>query len=112
MNSRVGLERITGYPAKQRCRKNAIDRQLTFVYLSRIVTKASQQFEFLAAQFEAIAHNLSACQEPGQRWELLRGMLGVIVELDRLLSTDMSWLDSLPASIIPIHRPLVMAAHR
>ena len=76
------------------------------------MTKASQQFEFLAAQFEVIEHNLSECQSPKLRRELLRGMLSIIVELDRLVSTDMSWLDLLPASIIPTHRPLVMVAHQ
>ena len=77
-----------------------------------MVSKAREQFEFLAAQFEAIEHNLSNCQDPERRWELLREMLHVIVELDRFVSTDLSWLDSTLASTASTSRPLMKAAHQ
>jgi hypothetical protein len=74
------------------------------------VHKASQRFERLAAKFEVIEHNLRECHKPEERRELLKGMLVVIVELDRLVLNDLSWLDSMLTSTAPTNRPLMRAA--
>jgi hypothetical protein len=76
------------------------------------VPNGNQRFERLAAQFEMIEHNLSDCQEPEQRRELLRRMLIVIKELDQLILNDVPWLRSKLASTAPTNRLLVKAAHK
>jgi hypothetical protein len=81
------------------------------VYLSWTVPKVSQQFDHLVAQFAVIEHDLSECDNPEKRRELLKGMLVVIVQLDQLVLNDVNWLDSLLARKSPAGRPLSKAVH-
>jgi hypothetical protein len=62
-----------------------------------------QRFELLARQFRVLERNLSASRNAEQRAELLKGMNTVIVleELDQLILTNQSWLDSKLVGTIP-----------
>ena len=71
-----------------------------------------QLFQVLADRFEVLENNVSECQTPEQRRELLREMLVVIEELDQLVSNDLSRLDSKPDSTAPSAPPLSKAAHK
>jgi hypothetical protein len=55
-----------------------------------------RRFQVLAEQFALLEHNLSVSENPEQRAELLKGMNTVIVieELDQLILSRQSWLDS------------------
>jgi hypothetical protein len=44
----------------------------------------------LATQFEVIAHNLSECQHPDQRRELLKGMILVLEQMADLCMNEHS----------------------
>jgi hypothetical protein len=72
---------------------------------------APQRFGRLAAQFELLAHDLSECQNPKQRRELLIGMMVVLDQIDDLLTNDHSLLDSKPDSTAPSNPPLSKATH-
>ena len=81
--------------------------------MSRIVPTASQRFERLAAQFEMIEHNLSECQKPEQRRELLVGMMVLLDQIDDILTDEQPlFLDSKPDSTVPSNPPLSKAAHQ
>jgi hypothetical protein len=71
-----------------------------------------QRFQVLADRFELLENNVSECQTPEQRRELLREMLVVIEELDQLVSNDLSRLDSKPDSTTPSNPPSSKAAHQ
>jgi len=71
-----------------------------------------QLFQVLADRFEVLENNVSECQTPEQRRELLREMLVVIEELDQLVSNDLSRLDSKPDSTTPPNPPSSKAAHQ
>jgi hypothetical protein len=58
-------------------------------------------FQMLADQFEVLENNVSKCQTPEQRRELLREMLVVIEQLDQLVSNDLSKLESKADSTAP-----------
>jgi hypothetical protein len=73
---------------------------------------APQRFGRLAAQFELLAHDLSQCQNPKQRRELLIGMMVILDQIDGLLANEHSLLDSKPDSTAPSDPPLSKAAHR
>jgi len=73
---------------------------------------APQRFGRLAAQFEAMAHDLNECQNPKQRRELLIGMMVVLDQIDGLLMNEHSLLDSKPDSIAPSNPPISKAAHQ
>jgi hypothetical protein len=70
-----------------------------------------KRFQVLADQFKVLEGNVSECQNQEQRRELLREMLVVIEELDQLVSSDLTRLDSQPDSTAP-NAPLSKAAHR
>jgi hypothetical protein len=71
-----------------------------------------QRFQVLADRFEVLENNVSECQTPEQRRELLREMLVVIEELDQLVSNDLSRLDSKPDSTTTSNPPSSKAAHQ
>jgi len=77
------------------------------------MSDAPQRFGRLAAQFEVMAHNLTLCQDPKQRRELLIAMMVVLNQIDDILMTDQSLsyskLDSTTPSNPP---PLSKAAHQ
>jgi hypothetical protein len=73
---------------------------------------SQKRFQVLADRFEALENNVSECQTPEQRRELLREMLAVIEELDQLVSNDLSRMDSKPVSTSPSNPPLNKAAHQ
>jgi hypothetical protein len=66
----------------------------------------------LATQFEVIAHNLSECQHPDQRRELLKGMILVLEQMADFCMNDHSLLDSKPDGTTPSNLPLSKAAHQ
>jgi len=70
------------------------------------------RFARLAAEFELMVHNLSECQNPKQRRELLKGMMGVLNQIGDILTKDHSLLDSKPDSTAPSNPPLSKAAHK
>jgi hypothetical protein len=72
---------------------------------------APQRFGRLAAQFELMARNLSECQNPKQRRELLIAMMVILDQIDGLLSNEHLLLDSKPDSTTPSHPPLSKATH-
>jgi hypothetical protein len=76
------------------------------------MSDAPQRFGSLAAQFEVMAHNLSVCQNPKQRRELLMGMMVVLNQIEDILSDEQSSLDSKPAITTPCKPPLSKAAHQ
>jgi hypothetical protein len=77
------------------------------------MSDAPQRFGRLAAQFEVMAHNLTVCQDPKQRRELLIGMMAVLNQIDDILANDHSLLDSKPDSTAPSNPPpLSKAAHQ
>jgi hypothetical protein len=63
-----------------------------------------QRFQMLAQQFQVLERNLCRCQNPEQRWGLLKEMNVVLVleELDQFILANQSLLDSKLASI-PAH---------
>jgi hypothetical protein len=71
-----------------------------------------QGFGRLAAQFEVMAHNLTVCQNPKQRRELLLGMMVVLNEIEDTLRNEHSSPDSNPVSAPPSKPPLSNAAHQ
>jgi hypothetical protein len=76
------------------------------------MSDAPQRFGRLAAQFEVMAHNLTVCQGPKQRRELLIGMMVVLNQIDDILTNDHSLLDSKPDSTAPSNPPLSRVAHQ
>jgi hypothetical protein len=76
------------------------------------MSNAPQRFGRLAAQFEVISHNLTVCQNPKQRRELLLGMMVVLNEIEDILRDEQSSLDSKPASASPSNPSLSKAAHQ
>jgi hypothetical protein len=72
---------------------------------------SQKRFQVLADQFKVLEGNVSECQNQEQRRELLREMLVVIEELDQLVSSDLTRLDSKPDSTAP-NPPLSKAAHK
>jgi hypothetical protein len=76
------------------------------------MSNAAQRFGRLAAQFEGTAHNLTLCQNPKQRRELLMGMMVVLNQIEDILRNDDSSLDSKPVSTSPSYPPLGKAAHQ
>jgi hypothetical protein len=70
-----------------------------------------QRFGSLAAQFEVMAHNLTLCQNPKERRELLLGMMVVLNQIEGILRDEQSSLDSEPVST-PSNTPLSKAAHQ
>jgi hypothetical protein len=72
-----------------------------------------KRFQVLADQFKLLEDNVSECQNQEQRRELLREMLVVIEELDQLVSSDLTRLDSKPDNAAPPNPlPLTKAAHK
>jgi hypothetical protein len=71
-----------------------------------------QRFQSLAERFNVLTHNLSQCQNPKQRRELLKGMMKVIDEIDNVIASEHSLLDSKPESTAPSNPPLSKAAHQ
>jgi hypothetical protein len=69
------------------------------------------RFWDLAAQFEVMARDLEECKNSNQRWELLKGMLVKIKDLEQIVYADQSLLDSKPNSTAPSNPPLSKAAH-
>jgi hypothetical protein len=76
------------------------------------MSNAAQRFGRLAAQFEVMAHNLTVCQKPKQRRELLVGMMVVLSQIEDILMDEQSSLDSKPVSASPSKPPLTKAAHQ
>jgi hypothetical protein len=76
------------------------------------MSEAPRRFGRLAAQFEVMAHNLTVCQNPKQRRELLIGMMVVLNQIDDILTKDHSLLDAKPDSTAPSDPPLSKAAHK
>ena len=76
------------------------------------MSDAPQRFGRLAAQFEVMAHNLTVCQDPKQRRELLIGMMAVLNQIDDILANDHSLSSSKPDSTAPSEPPLRKAAHQ
>ncbi len=76
------------------------------------MSDTEQQFQSLADRFTVLTHNLSECQNPKQRRELLKGMMHVIDEIDGLIASEHSLLDSKLASTAATNLPLSKAAHR
>jgi hypothetical protein len=71
-----------------------------------------QRFQNLAEQFETLAHNLTVCQDPKPRRELLIGMMVVLNQIDDIMS-DQSLSASKPVSTTPSNPPpLSKAANR
>ena len=64
----------------------------------------------MAAQFEMIEHNLSQCQKPEQRRDLLRGMMVLLDQIDGI-NEQPALLDSKPDSTIPSNPSLREAAN-
>jgi hypothetical protein len=75
------------------------------------MSNAPLRFGRLAAEFELMVHNLTVCQDPKQRRELIKGMMGVLNQIVDILTNDPSLLDSKPDSTAP-NPPLSKAAHR
>jgi len=75
------------------------------------MSNAPQRFGSLAAQFEVMAHDLTVCQNPKQRRELLLGMMVVLNQIEDILRDEQSSLDSKPAAAAPSNPPLSKAAH-
>jgi hypothetical protein len=73
------------------------------------MTNAPQRFRRLAAQFEVMAHNLTDCQNPKQRRELLIGMMVVIEQIEDIVANEHSLLESNPDSTAPSNPPLSKA---
>ena len=76
------------------------------------MSDTGQQFQSLAERFKVLTHNLSECQNPKQRRELLIGMMLVIDEIDSLIANEHLLLDSKLASTAATNLPLSKAAHR
>jgi hypothetical protein len=77
------------------------------------MSDAAQRFGRLAAQFEVMAHNLTLCQDPKQRRELLIAMMVVLNQIDDILMSDQSLSYSKPDSTTPSNPlPLSKAAHQ
>jgi hypothetical protein len=76
------------------------------------MSNAPERFRRLAAQFEVMAHNLTDCQNPKQRRELLIGMMVVLDQIDGLLMNEHSLLESKPDSTAPSNPPISKAAHQ
>jgi hypothetical protein len=68
------------------------------------VPKDSQRFERLAAHFEMIAQDLSACQNQEERRELLKGMILVLEQMADFCMNEHSLLDSKPGGTTPSTR--------
>ena len=81
-------------------------------YFGYPMSDAPQRFGRLAAQFEVMAHNLTVCQDPKQRRELLIGMMAVLKQMDDILMSDPSLSSSKPDSTAPSDPPLRKAAHQ
>jgi hypothetical protein len=75
------------------------------------MSNAPQQFGRLAAQFEVMAHNLTVCQDPKQRRELLIGMMAVLNQIDDILASD-HWLSSSKPDSPATNPPLSKVAHQ
>jgi hypothetical protein len=75
------------------------------------MSNAPQRFGRLAAQFEVMAHNLTVCQNPKQRRELLRGMMVILNQFEDILRHEHSSLDSKQASASSANPPLSKATH-
>jgi hypothetical protein len=73
------------------------------------MSNAPLRFGRLAAEFELMVHNLSECQNPRQRRELLKGMMGVLNQIVDILTNDHSLLDSKPDSTAASNPPLSKA---
>jgi hypothetical protein len=77
------------------------------------MSNAPLRFGRLAAEFELMVHNLSECQNPRQRRELLKGMMGVLNQIVDILKNEHSLLNSKPDSTTPTKPPpLRKAAHQ
>jgi hypothetical protein len=76
------------------------------------MSNAPQRFGRLAAQFEVMAHKVTDYQNPKQRRELLKGMMGVLNQIVDILTKDHSLLDSKSDSTTPTKPPLSKAAHQ
>ena len=76
------------------------------------MSDTEQRFQALAERFKVLTHNLSECQNPKQRRELLKGMMLVIDEIDSLIAHEHSLLDSKLASTAATNLPLSKAAYR
>jgi hypothetical protein len=76
------------------------------------MSNAPQRFGRLAAQFEVMAHNLTDCQNPKQRRELLIGMMIVLDQIDGLLMNERSALDSELETTTSSNPPISKVAHR
>ena len=71
-----------------------------------------QRFERLATQFEMIEHNLSACQEPKQRRNLLRRLKVLLDQIDDIAAQQQPLLlDSKLDSEAPIYPPFRKMIH-
>jgi hypothetical protein len=75
------------------------------------MSDALQRFGSLAAQFEVMAHNLTVCQNPKDRREMLMGVMVVLSQIEDILSDEQSSWDSKPVST-PSNTPLSKAAHQ
>jgi hypothetical protein len=71
-----------------------------------------RRFQSLAERFNVFTHNLSQCQNPKKRRELLKGMMYVIDEIDNVIASEHSLFDSKPTSTAPSNPPLIKAAHQ
>jgi len=77
------------------------------------MSDAPQRFGRLAARFELMAHNLTVCQDPKKRRELLIGMMAVLNQIDDILASDHSLSYSKPDSTVPSDPlPSSKAAHQ
>jgi len=76
------------------------------------MSNAPQRFGSLAAQFEVMAGDLTVCQNPKQRRELLLGMMVVLNQIEDILRDEQSSLDSKPAPAPASNPPLSKAAHQ
>ena len=77
-----------------------------------MVTTNNQRFEFLAAQFEKIAHELNACEQTAQRRELLLGMMITLEQLADLAEDGHSSLNSKAAGGASDNMQLAKAAYQ
>jgi hypothetical protein len=59
-----------------------------------------------------MADDLTVCQNPKQRRELLLGMMVVLNQIEDILRDEHSSLDSKRASTSPSNPPLSKAAHQ
>jgi hypothetical protein len=76
------------------------------------MSNSPQRFGRLAAQFDVMARNLTVCQNPKQRRELLIGMMVVLNQIDDIMK-DHSLSYSKPVSAsTPNLPPLSKAAHQ